>query len=489
MRKFLLSIVLILLVACQPNHKPEVNSVYYEIYVGSFYDSDGDGKGDLNGVLEKLDYIQNDLGATGIWLMPIHPSPTYHKYDVVDYKDIDEDYGTLEDFDKLVSEMNRREMDLILDLVVNHTSSKHPWFLKAKEAHLNGKCDEVVECDFYNFSNERLPGYHKINNDLYYEGVFWGEMPDLNLDNPQVRENLLDISKFWLDKGVKGFRLDATTHFYAEDKSLNISFLDWFNKEIKNIKSDAYLVGEAWTGTSIIKDMYASGIDSFFNFSFSQQSGTINQAVNTSDGMRLAQQVERYQSDILKKNPNAIDAIFLTNHDNNRSAGYLLDLEKRKMSASLYLLMPGNVFIYYGEEVGLKGSGIDENKRLPMPWSKRGTGVTNPPENADYVQGNYEYVEDALKDKNSLLNHYRQILRIRHQYPEISRGNVIAYDLGHKALYALEHDGNIMVIHNLSQDEIEFDLNHDKMVLVTGKAKSKENKITLGGLSSIIIEK
>src|SRR5690554_4217459 len=137
MKRILLSLsILLVLSSCSTQDdtkKPEVNSVFYEIFVGSFYDSDEDGMGDLKGVQTKLDYIQNDLQATGIWLMPINPSPTYHKYDVMDYTGIDPQYGTMEDFDDLVAEMNSRDMDLILDFVLNHTSSKHPWFIKAKE--------------------------------------------------------------------------------------------------------------------------------------------------------------------------------------------------------------------------------------------------------------------------------------------------------------------------------------------------------------------
>lgn len=493
MRKHLLVLlVLLILVGCSKGSdyvNPEVNSVYYEIYVGSFYDSDGDGMGDLEGVRQKLDYIQYDLGATGIWLMPIHPSPTYHKYDVVDYEAIDPEYGTMEDFDRLVNEMNERGMDLILDYVINHSSSQHPWFIEAKIAHMDGICEEVVTCDFYNFSDEYISGYHQISNNLYYEGDFWSEMPDLNLDNETLKNYLIDTAEFWLNKGVKGFRLDATTHFFDEVKEQNIAFLKWFATEIKSIKPDAYLVGEAWTSDGIILDMYESGIDSYFNFGLSQNSGHIFKSMNSKHGQSLANHVANYQDKLKNKNSNGIDAIFISNHDNNRSAGYLITEARQKLAASIYLLMPGNPFIYYGEEVALKGSGIDENKRLPMPWNEKGEGVTQPPSAADYKQESYIYVEDALKDKDSLLNHYKHVISIRNTYPSISRGITESLDLGSHELYALAHGDDIVVVHNLGEETIEFELEHDKMILVNGSAKSKGNTITIDGGTSIVIEK
>lgn len=492
-RLFILILALITLVGCSNKQvvyvEPEVNSVFYEIYVGSFYDSDGDGMGDLKGVRQKLDYIQYDLGATGVWLMPINPSPTYHKYDVMDYKDIDPQYGTLEDFDALVQEMDERGMDLILDLVLNHSSTQHPWFKEAKEALLNDNCDVTETCDYYNFSYEPVIGYHMLYSNVWYEGGFWDQMPDLNLDNESLREEIVDIAQFWLDKGVDGFRLDATTHFYDDSGEKNIEFLRWFYDEVKTINPNAYVVGEAWTGDLIVHDMYRSGIDSFFNFSGSQNSGYIVKALRSQNGERLAEQVETYNTKLKANNPNGIDAVFLSNHDNNRSAGYLVTLEDQKMAANMYLLMPGNVFIYYGEEVALKGSGIDENKRLPIPWNDKGDNMPKGPENADYTQSEYTYVDKALNDKDSLLNHYQKVIQIRHQYPSISRGTIETVDLGNRALYALEHAGEVLVVHNLGEETIEFDLEHKSIVVVYGEASSKDNTINIKGNSSIVIEK
>lgn len=492
MKKILISLsILLFLSSCSVKEdavKPEVNSVFYEIFVGSFYDSDEDGMGDLKGVQAKLDYIQKDLNATGIWLMPINPSPTYHKYDVMDYKAIDPSYGSMEDFDALVEDMNQRGMDLILDFVLNHSSSKHPWFIKAKEAKRNNTCDEVVECGFYNFSESYKGRYHKIHDSLYYEAGFWSEMPDLNLDNETLRKEILESAKFWLDKGVKGFRLDATTHFYDDSQQSNIEFLKWFNDEIKSYKKDAYIVGEAWTSDGIVSEMYQSGVDSFFNFSNSQVDGRIVQALRSGDGAKLSKNIESYQNRIKAMNPNAIDANFISNHDNNRSAGYLVKLEDQKLAASIYLLSPGNPFIYYGEEVGMKGSGKDENKRLPIIWSHKTTqGTTQGPKDADYKPEDQLSVEDALKDKDSLLNHYKKVINLRNTYPDISRGMYESLDLGNNALYG-SRQNNTVVVHNLGKDTVSFEMPHKKVISVLGKHKIKGTMITIEPKSSIIIE-
>lgn len=493
MKKLFVSLsVFFILVGCSKEAEyvqPEVNSVFYEIYVGSFYDSDGDGSGDLEGVRQKLDYIQYDLGATGVWLMPIHPSPTYHKYDVMDYKGIDADYGTMEDFDNLVNEMNERGMTLILDLVLNHSSTQHPWFQEAKYAMVEGSCDGVVTCEYYNFTSEYQSRYHLLSEGIYYEGGFWDQMPDLNLDSVSLRNELVEIAKFWIDKGVGGFRLDATTHFYDGEKEKNIEFLNWFNSEVKAINPDAYIVGEAWTTDAIIQDMYQSGIDSFFNFGTSQNSGAILKSMRNGDGKALSNMIANYNAILKENNENAIDAVFLSNHDNNRSAGYFITLEDQKKAASIYLLMPGNPFIYYGEEVALKGSGKDENKRLPIAWDASGEGMPNPPKDADYKAQEYTYVDEALKDKDSLLNHYKKVIYLRNQYPSISRGMVESVDLGSNALYALAHNDDIMVVHNLGKEQVSFDLDHDKVVGVNGEFSVKGNTITLEEGTSVIIER
>lgn len=493
MKRFISFMTLLLvLVGCsqeQVIQKPEVNSVYYEIFVGSFYDTDGDGIGDLKGVMNKLDYIQS-LGVTGIWLMPIHPSPTYHKYDVVDYEAIDPSYGTMEDFDALVQEMDAREMDLILDMVLNHSSAQHPWFIEAKNAAIQGTCDSTIYCDYYNFQTTSGNGFTKIAQDLYYESVFWDQMPDLNLYNDAVKSEFDSIFEFWLDKGVDGFRLDATTHYDRENVASNTEILKWINHSVKSINPNAYIVGEAWTSNTIVTQMYASGIDSFFNFDVSQNAGRLVKSVNNEWGHEFAQYVKDHNDLITSKNENAVDAVFISNHDNNRSAGYLSsNLDKQKLVSSVAYLMPGNVFIYYGEEVGMLGSGKDENKRLPMPWGKS-EGMTNAPTGADYTLQQPQSVEEALKSKDSLLNHLKNVIKIRNQYPSISRGDFEVLDAKDTSIYALEYE-DVIVVHNFSKETKTFIVpsSISDTITLNGLSKRSNDTLNLEGYSSVVIVK
>ena len=255
---------------------------YYEIFVGSFCDSDGDKCGDLSGITEKLDYIE-DMGFTGIWLTPIMPSPTYHKYDVTDYYGIDPSFGTMEDFETLLKECHKRNIRLIMDLVFNHTSSSHPWFLEACDylEQLGEKEPDENECkyvNYYNFAKDQAqtPNWYQIgSSDWYYEGVFWDGMPDLNLNSEAVREELEQVASFWLEKGADGFRLDAAKEYFTGYAEKNIEVLNWFETYVKSVKPEAYLVAEVWEGQGVLQEYYKSGIDSLFNFPASQQDGAI----------------------------------------------------------------------------------------------------------------------------------------------------------------------------------------------------------------------
>ncbi|MDN6195164.1 MAG: hypothetical protein L0L39_00090 [Atopostipes suicloacalis] len=479
---------LLFLGACQEDKAddPERNSVYYQIFVGSFYDSDGDGVGDLQGVIEKLDYLEDDLGVSGIWLSPIHPSPTYHKYDVVDYYGIDEDFGTLDDFRELSDELAEREMDLMMDFIFNHTSSQHPWFLEAKDAVLNDQKSDFI--DYYNFSEEQDAGYTALANEIYYESQFWSEMPDLNLDYPAVRDEIEEIAKYWMEEGVTAFRLDATTHFYENQIGKNTEILSWFMDTVQAIDEEIYVVGEAWTGESIVLDMYESGIDSFFNFAFSQNDGSIVKAINKKSGQGLAEQVFRYQEKIQEKTPDAVDALFLSNHDNGRSAAYFANqLDKQKLAASIYLLMPGNSFVYYGEEIGMLGSGVDENKRLPMEWGEEETEhIPNRYAGANYHEFEIDSVAEQLEDEDSLLAHYQEAIQIKNRYPELVEGKLEVLDLDNESIYALKHD-DLLVLHNFSDKDQTLRLEGEILEELNDGAEAEGEDFVLNPYSSLII--
>jgi alpha-amylase len=517
MKKVLLTILILTIsfvVGC--SSKKEVRIIednyknYYEIFVRSFYDSDGNGIGDIKGVVEKLDYLKDndyktmkDLGIDGIWLMPIMPSPTYHKYDVMDYYSIDPQYGTMEDFEQLIARSKERGIKVIIDLVLNHTSAKHPWFVSAKKSLAIEPCGKEVcvhaelcrqhnkYVGFYNFSQERRSGYHSKDMPAgwYYEGVFWDQMPDLNLDNAEVLKEIETIGKFWIDKGVAGFRLDAVTSFYSGNTTKNVEFLKSFNEKMKALKEDIYIVGEAWSDANTISEYYKSGVDSFFNFPFADTTGKIPASVRSRNGEQFAKNLEAWQAKLKEINPKAIDAPFISNHDMGRSAGILArNLANEKMAASLYLMAPGNSFIYYGEEIGMLGSGKDENKRLPFLWSTtEKKGITNAPPNADYTAALGAGVMEQERDEASLLQFYKKAIRIKNENPEIQRGVLAAIDFGNDAIcaYSLEYNNSkVYVIHNLSAEQIELKLTnkeYSKLKLKGTLTASQVSPVLKGG--------
>ena len=397
----------------------------YEIFPYSFCDSNGDGIGDLNGIRSKLDYIAG-MGFDQLWLTPVHPSSTYHKYDVDDYYAIDPTFGTMEDYEALLAECHERGIRVLLDLVLNHTSDTHPWFVSAVE-YLKGlpadKDPVREECPYvwyYTFSREQLDGFVPLEGTpWYYEARFWSEMPDLNLGNDETRGEIRSIVHYWLDKGVDGFRLDAVTSYMTGNAEGNAEFLRFVTDTCKSIKPDCYLVGEAWTDRPSIAGLYTSGIDSLFNFPFADSGGIIRNVMNGS-----------------------------------YAASY-----------GLSLLMPGNSFVYYGEEIGMKGSGKDENKRAPMYWSSdpHAEGMCAGPPDMEDVQMKFPALEEQLSDDLSLYRWFTEVIRVRRAFPSIARGTTEPVDAvsdGSVAAFIRHHDGDddVLVVMNLREEAAAKDL-------------------------------
>ena len=470
----------------------------YEVFVYSFADSDGDGIGDLNGLRENLGYINDgdpasdlDLAANAIWLMPIFPSPTYHKYDAVNYMDIDSAYGTLEDFDALLAACHERGVEVILDLAFNHTSTEHPWFKAAKEylqSLPEGKDPVKEECPYvwyYVFSREKYNGFVPLDGTWFYEARFWEGMPDLNLSTPEVREELTKVMEFWLERGVDGFRLDAVTSYVTDSTEGNMEFMTWLADTVHGIKEDAYIVGEAWENQAAYSRYYSTGVDSFFDFAYSGADGIIASVVK---GNRSAKSFAKSLVDEEKLyasfNENFINAPFYTNHDMARSAGYYAndDGSRTKLAGALNLLMTGNAFVYYGEEIGMKGSGRDENKRAPMYWiseeeaaessavsqnsGSEGEGLwefgpaADDKMTADMLRKTYGRDLDAIMcdgpkdmedfpmkfgtvyaqigEEASIHTYYRNAIHIRNAFPVIARGRTaVDYDRCNDAICAM----------------------------------------------------
>lgn len=477
---------------------------FYEVFVYSFADSDGDGIGDLKGLTDKLDYIsdgddatEEDLGANGIWLMPIMQSATYHKYDVVDYLSIDSEYGSMDDFKQFMAACDERGIHVIIDLVMNHTSAKHAWFIQACDylRSLSGAEPSESDCQYfgyYNFSKEKLSGvYYPVEGtDWYYEGKFWDQMPDLNLSNENVRAEFEEIVDYWLSMGVSGFRLDAVKEFESDNTQKNIEILTWFNDMVKSKKEDAYLVGEAWTDASVYSEYYASKMDSFFDFQFADSGGIIASAIKrsgNSDAKTYANAIVREQEQFAAQNEDYVNAPFYTNHDMGRSAGYYSgesSAAQTKIAQAMNLLMSGNAFLYYGEELGMKGSGKDENKRVGMLWSDDADAqyMCDGPKDADAVKQKFGSLEQQKQDPDSVYSYVKEVIKLRNTYPSIARGTnevVDAWTNGDVcALRKTYEDEEIILIYNLSEKEQTLD---------TSLVTLGEKKLTDKNLSSVLL--
>lgn len=444
---------------------------YYEIFVGSFYDSDGDGSGDLRGVGLKMKYI-HDMGFNGVWLMPIHPSISYHKYDVDDYYAIDKDYyvdNADEDFQFMMEKANEYDVNIIMDLVINHSSAKHKWFKDAtkalnttvcsspdKDGRPNQQCiNENKTVNYYNFyykDNKPLSGVYRLvpgAENWYYESYFSENMPDLNLNDENLKEEIVNIMKYWMDKGVKGFRLDAALHFFNSDEKKNVEFLNWLNTKAKEVAPegvDPYFVAEVWSGT-VEQSYYRSGLDSFFNFSFSSPGGAVSSTTKHNASSFVEAAVE-YEEKVKEFNENAIVANFLGNHDKSRSANAAVkesqsssgvysisvDPDYVKMSLALNQILSGTSWVYYGEEIGMisSNSGGDPSYRTAMLWSDDEEILCKNPPGSQTVEQVYKSgyvpgtVEEQEQNNDSILNFVKKATRLRYYYPEIARGKQTA---------------------------------------------------------------
>ncbi len=468
---------------------------WYEIFVYSYCDSDGDGIGDMNGVTQKLPELQA-LGITGIWLMPIHPSTTYHKYNVSDYYAIDPDYGTMEDFENLLAACDDAGIKVILDLVVNHSGSEHAWFkeaVKYLQSLEAGEAPDAAACkylDYYYFkpTAEVLGGWSQVTGtDYSYESKFSYDMPDLNLASNAVRQEIRDIMQFWLDKGVAGFRLDAAKEFYSGSASKNIEVLSWLQETAESIKPDVYMVAEVWDTFATITEYYESGIISIFDYPFGNSDGKIidvlRGAGNPTMVTTYATALEKANNAYTGSNAAYIDAPFLSNHDVGRIAGFVSgDEHKIKLAGAMNIFMSGSVFIYYGEEIGMPGSGNDPSKRAPMYWNKdRDEGTTDlPPECVlpkEYPLGS---LEEQKKDADSVYNYYRQAIAIRNALPVISHGVTTAeVSLNQGCVSAQRktwNDESCIILMNVNGEAAEVDLSqYEDWTLVSSLSANGKN--------------
>lgn len=408
------------------------DAVFYEIFVRSFQDSNGDGIGDLPGLTQRLDYLNDgnpathdDLGVTALWLMPINPSPSYHGYDVTDYLGIEPDYGTTADFQAFLAAAHARGIRVIIDFVMNHCSSQHPWFVSSRNNQAGWR-------DWFRWSATNPGGtgpwgqtvWHRSGSSWFY-GLFTSGMPDLNYDTPAVKTAMFDAATYWLDTvGVDGFRLDAVLYIDEDPGALQntpgtLQFWQDFNQRVETVAPQAMTVGEAWTTSTTVAPYSAAGrLDLCFEFDLA---GAIVGAVNSADAGWLRSKLTQVCG--LYRYPQW--GSFLSNHDQDRAFSQLgQDPAKARVAAGLLLTLPGVPFLYYGEEVGLVGTSSDPLRRAPMQWSTAAsagftTGTPWESLGADWAQNNVA-VEGA--DPQSLLAWYRRLLDARAQAPALRRG-------------------------------------------------------------------
>lgn len=499
--------------SCEQKPTPEVKNywpqagVTYEIFVQSFNDSNGDGIGDFNGVTQKLDYIK-ELGANAIWFMPIMPSPTYHKYDVTDYKAVHPDYGTMDDFKKLLEEAHKRDIKIVIDMIINHTSTEHPWFQASKSGRDNEFRDyyvwaqkdtiaafldkKVITLDSDNIRQWHDPG----QGEDYYYGFFWGGMPDLNFDNPKVREKIYDIGKFWLQEvGVDGFRLDAAKHIFPDDRPLdNHEFWKEFRAKMEAIKPDVYLVGEVYDKKEIVAP-YLPGLPALFNFDFHY---TLIESLNSGDGQMLLQKQKEVLDFYQGITPSFIDAIFSSNHDQPRLLNDLKeDPAKYKQASAILLTMPGAPYLYYGEEIGMLGLKPDENIREPFLWDAQAKDSGRP----TWIASKYSTdatvtpLEAQRRDPNSYFNHYKSLISLRNSYPALAVGSLeLSENSFPKEIMAYRRktaEEELFIVHNVGGTESVIDIpeGFDTVLFTLGRGGVQSGKLTLGANSSVVLSK
>jgi alpha-amylase len=438
--------------------------VFYEIFVRSFQDSNGDGIGDLQGLISKLDYLNdsdpnthNDLGITGIWLMPIFKSPSYHGYDVTDYLTVNPDYGTNDDFKQLMTEAHKRGIAVIIDMVINHTSAEHPWFVDAQKPG-------SVHDDWYRWSmtepKQIGPWGQQVwykNGDRYFYAVFGDHMPDLNFKNPAVNDAVDEVAKFWLqDMGTDGFRLDAARYFVEGDKKLasapeNLTWLQQYKEYVKSVSPNAVTVGEVNTSDFEIFPYIPKSLDLAFEFDLA---GAIVRSVQSG----RPNDVTSIQRQTLKLYPPGQYATFLTNHDQNRLMIQLGgSTDKNRVAASVLLTSPGVPFIYYGEEIGMTGSGADQCKRTPMQWDAT-------PRTESFMDGKDCKTNEAdfnvaaeTDDANSLLSTYRSLIQLRNDHVALREGSLSAVKSASHSVYSFVRqtaEESLLVIINLSDQPV-----------------------------------
>ncbi len=471
------------------------SGVYYEIFVRSWYDTNGDGIGDLDGVTAKLDYLKS-LGVSGIWLMPINPSPSYHGYDVTDYYGIDPHYGSMADFERLLAEAHKRGIKVILDLVINHTSNRHPWFVAAQrpqDPHHDWYSWATPGTDVAVPSAAGDRAWQVLPDGRHYLGIFSRGMPDLNYDTPAVREEMVKVGQFWMRKGVDGFRLDAARHIYLNFKSQegdpavlqkNLAWWQRFMQGVRAVNPNAYVVGEVTEGSWQQLAPWYGALSAVFDFPLATRLIDAARSEQADDlALRLQQ---RYAAFAATAGQPGADAPFLSNHDQDRVMSQLDgNLAHMRVAAALLLTLPGHPFVYYGEELGMRGVKPDPDLREPMRWDRAADAPGETSWKASTAHdGAAVSVQAEQADPGSLLDTYRTLIGWRREIAALRDGAVHACMVNNPAIVAYRLDdanSHVLVVHNLSRKTQSVALDAAGVPAYADIARQTAPGVTLAG--------
>jgi maltose alpha-D-glucosyltransferase/alpha-amylase len=483
------------------------DAVFYELYVRAFKDSNGDGQGDLRGVIQKLDYLK-ELGVDCIWLLPIFPSPRKDDgYDISDYNGILSDFGNLKDFKELINSVHSRGMHILIDLVINHTSDEHPWFQQARQNKDSKYRNYYVWSDTINrYSEARIIFVDSEESnwtwdpiaEQYYWHRFYSSQPDLNYDNPDVRAEIINVMQYWLDMGVDGFRVDAVPYLFEREGTNceNLPETHAFLKEMRRFVDEKFpgrlLLCEANQSPEDVREYFGDGDEFQMGFHFPLMP-------------RIFMSLKRGNSHAIKetldRTPVIPDecqwCIFLRNHDEltlemvtekerqwmwehyapdesmrlnlgiRRRLAPLLDNDQQKieLANSLLFTLPGSPAIYYGDEIGM-GDNIGlkdrDGLRTPMQWEPEltaGFSEASPENYFSPISADPEYRPDQVnvssqrKDEQSLFNFIRHMIEVRKSHHEMGLGDFQWIDCDHPSIAAYLRtlrNHNLLVVHNLS---------------------------------------
>lgn len=444
---------------------------YYEVSIASFADGNGDGKGDLNGLIHKLDYLNDgngetteDLGVTGLFLPSVMQAEPNAIWNIIDYNTLDASYGTQKDWEKLISESHKRGMRVMMGFNFFYTSKKHPWFQEAcvyleNHGDIPIRQEECIYLNYYHFTKKpKGEFYHRVGkSQWFYQAYPNTNEPALNWEKEEIRESLKESISFWLDTGVDAFFVPNLSQAGVEQEK----GLRWFADFVHAQQPECFLVADAGETGEKEAALYECGVDSVCSGVYAGSRGTIASVLNGrygSNAGNYAYRILQRKENRLNGKSHGIDTLYYTNGEKGRSTSfYNKDKEaKTKLAGAMQLMLGGTSFLYYGEEIGMDGTGSWQHRHAPMRWSKdwNASEMCKPLFQNEKEDSSFASVEEQIEDNTSILNFYRQAILLRNRYPEIARGEVSYLEqASNEAVCILQKEYNssrILLAFNLS---------------------------------------